>query len=592
MLDKRRVTDGFTSLEGGMDAGSATNLIPRNKVAFAMNATFRTGYLNNRPGWASIPLSFLDDETRTAYTTGQFQGAGWYIPVTGNPFVFVSISGHIYRLTPGATSFTVEDLTPSGDPNVSFLPKVWMCQADSFLVIQDGLDAPFVYDGTTLRRSTCILPDDPSTSGKPPYLQPANKEVPTGTAMAYGYGRLWLVRGKNVEAGDILNASIPNSAILFTEVLQYNDAFSVPVTSGDITAIAFGANIDTSIGQGPLQVHTASGQVITLDVTVERTTWTQTNIQNIGLMGGAATGQECVVNVNNDTWFRSNDGIRSFVVARRQFNTWGNTSQSREVDPILKYDTPNLLIYASGVWFNNRLLLTISPQLAGKNRYFQGLVALDYDLTSTLSGTLNGTNPEPAYDGIWTGINVTQITKTYFGSEERCFIFTWDATLGNQLWELSKEAPFDNGSCPIVSWIETGSYNSNSLTNLKKLIGADLWIDQLQETVQFDVSWQPDQFPFWQPWQSFEESDGNPCSTTQKRNAFLSCEIPVQSPPQYRSRIRLQEPESTIDNPEGEYPINFGYDFRFRIQWKGRARIKGFRVFGYIQEDETTGSKP
>lgn len=586
---RSRVTDGFTSLEGGMDGGSATNLVPRNKVSFAMNSTMRTGYLNNRPGWKNIPLSFPDDDTQSAYINGLFQGGAWYVPDSGNPFAFVSISGHIYRIIPGLVEFSVEDLTPPGDPNKSDLPKVWMCQADSFMVIQDGLDAPFLYDGNTLRRSTCALPDNPSF----PNL---NKEVPTGTAMTYGYGRLWLVRGKNVAAGDILDASIPNSAVLFTEVIRFNDAFAVPITSGDIMAIAFGANIDTSLGQGALQLHTASGQVTTINVTVDRTAWTTTSIQTIGLVGGAATGQESVVNVNNDTWFRSHDGLRSFIVARRQFSTWGNTPQSREVNDILAYDTPNLLFYASGVWFNNRLLMTLSPQITDKHRYFQGLAVLDYDLLSVLnrySGTIYTSDPQPAYDGIWSGLNIAQITKTFFGSTERCFLFTWDgATNGNQLWELSTQDSFDNGACPIQSWVETGSYNFNTLPNLKKLMGADLWLDQLQGKVNFDFSWLPDQYPFWIPWASFEQSDGLPCGTTVARNQFLSCQVPVNSPLQYRSRLRLQQPEFSPDGTETQYPLNFGYDFRFRIAWTGRCRIKGFRVFADAQMEETTGTKP
>lgn len=606
MLDQSRVIDGFTSLEGGMDGGSATNLLPRSKVAMLMNATVRSGYVNNRPGWANLPLTFPDPTTQTAFTTGVFQGAGWYYPDDGDPYLFASLSGHVFRLMvrgqPGQAGIVVEDLTPSGDANDSTLPFVWMCQADKFMVMQDGVDTPFVYDGAVLRRSTCALPNPPNPGNLPPYSPQlsGNKEVPVGTAMAYGYGRLWLVRGKNVEAGDILNAAVVNSAILFTEVIQFNDSFSVPVTSGDITAIIFGANIDTSIGQGPLQLHTESGQVITLNVTVDRTSWTTTSIQAIGLMGGASTGQNAIVNVNNDSWFRSHDGIRSFVIARREFSTWGNTPQSREVNNILNYDTTSALTTVSAVWFSNRLLVTTgaatSPSLNQSplsNTYFQGLAVLDFDLLSTLNrytGTVYSPDPQPAWDGIWSGINISQITKAFFGSTERCMIFAFDPVSGNQVWELSQSDPFDNGNCPILSWFETGSYNFNQLASLKKLIGADLWLDQLQGTVGFSSWWAADQMAFWQPWESWEESDGNPCGTTVQLNQFMSCQTPVTSPPQYRSRVRLQEPGLDSDNPQTIYPANYGYDFRIRFAWSGRVRIKGIRIAGYIQEDETTNT--
>lgn len=581
-----------------MDGGSATNLLPRNKASLIVNGTVRTGYLNNRPGWMGLPLSFPDDETRTNYTTGKFQGSGVYQPDIGLPFFFVSVSGRIYKIVLGTTFATCEDITPSGDPNMSTLPRVWMCQADTFMVIQDGLDAPFIYDGNTLRRSTCILPDNPNNTTGEPWLDPSNKEVPTGTAMCYGYGRLWLVRGKSVAAGDILNAAIPNSAILFTEVLQFKDEFAVPLTSGDITAIIFGANIDTSLGQGALQLHTSSGQVTTVNVGVDRTTWTTTSIQEIGLVGGAATGQDAVVNVNNDTWFRAHDGLRSFVVARRQFNTWGNTPESREVSNILNDDQPDLLAYASGVWFNNRLLMTCSPQVTQGHRFFSGLVSLDFDLLSTLnrySGTAYDSDPQPCYDGIWTGLNISQIIKTFFGTTERCFIFSWDAVLGNQMWELLPDGPqsaFDNGSCPIQSWMETGSYNFNMLTNLKKLVGCDIWIDQLQGEVTFAVYYASEQNPFWTLWQApFTESDGKPCGTITKVGSQL-CQQPINSPPQWRSRIRLQEPETPADGLETDYPTNTGYDFRIRLQWTGRCRLKGIRAFSEVIPEETTGVAP
>lgn len=591
-----------------MDAGSATNLIPRSKVSFAMNATMRTGYINNRPGWSNFPLSFPNDDMETAFTTGTFQGAGWYIPPSGaDPELFVSISGHIYQLTVNQVrNISVADLTLPGDPNDSLLPKAWFCQADSFLVIQDGIDAPYIYNGSTLRRS--IIGGAQTLNGT------ANNEVPAGEAMAYGYGRLFLVRGQSVAAGDILDAAIPNSAIRFTEILQYNDAFAVTSTAGQITAIVFGADIDTSIGQGPLQLHTQSGLISTINITVERTAWTTTpNFQLVGLVGGAATSQESAINVNNDTWYRAQDGLRSFMVARRQFSNWGNTPQSREVNPILQYDTPALLQYASGVWFDNRLLMTCAPSKQPNTTgwYFQGLVALDFDLLSTLnrySGTTYSSDPFPAYDGIWSGLNITQITKTFFGPTERCFIMVWDATNGNQVWELSKSltndlsSSFDNGSCPILSWIETGSYNFGQLTALKKLIGADLWVDQLQDSVAFDIRWSPDQYPFWMPWETFIEENGNPCGiTTTVINPFLTCSNPQNNPLQYRSRIRLQEPDfqfappftgqpqSGLDSPETDYPLTTGYDFRFRIQWQGRCRLKGLRTFAYLQPERTTG---
>lgn len=570
-LQSTRLTDGFTTLIKGVDGGEATNLLPRTQVAFAMNVSFRGGFAVNRPGLNQFTLNFLSEGDETFFTTGRFQGGEWYIPDTGSPMAFVSISGHIFRLT--ETSFrqmAVEDLTLPNDPNNSLLKVAWFCQAEQYMVVQNGVDAALIYDGATLRRAKPQSPFD---------------EVPTGEAMAYGHGRLFVQRGKNFEAGDIVGGA--TDVIIFKEVKQFEDAFAVPITSGNITAMIFSAQLDTSLGQGELEVHTAGGDIITVNVALDRKSWTTSAIQQIGLRGAAATGQNALVNVNNDTWFRSRDGIRSYVVAWRQFGTWGNTPQSREVSNILAYDSEDLLYYASAAWFDNRLLTTVSPVENGIHIYSQGLAVLDYDLLSSIAGTIQ----PPAWDGVWMGVNISLISRTFFGSAERCFIFNYDPEQGNGLWELSKTSDqdyFDNGCCPIQSYIETGSMNFSPLTPIKKLIAGDLWFDQKRGSIGFDVRFKPDQYPFWVPWGYLLIPDETPgCGF----NPLTNCQTPVTKPDLYGARVRLTEPDYQPDNLLVDYPLNLGYDFQFRIAWSGHARLKAFRVHGFVQDEETTGGE-
>lgn len=574
-IASNRVTDGFTSLDGGMDGGSSTNLLPRNQYSLGANATCRGGYLGNRPGFRDYNLSFTTDDDRIYYTSKKFQGGKWYVQDKGDPFAIVAVGGHIFRvvLTSEAIA-TVEDLTPTGDPNKSDLPRVWMEQADKYMIVQDGLDAPFIYDGSTLRRSK---PEAP------------HYEIPTGTVMAYGYGRIFVARGEDIAAGNILDASNAANVITFTEINQFQDSFAVPITSGTITAMVFTAILDTSLGQGALQVHTTNGDIVTINITTDRKSWTSTNIQQIGLRGSAALSQESVVNVNDDTWFRARDGIRSFIVAQRFFfqggMSWGNTPQSREIRDLLAYDSQDLLKFCSGIWFDNRLLMTINPQGFGTNVYFQGIGVLDFDILSSIGGS---THP-PAYDGLWTGRNITLLTKTYFGQQERAFVFTYSQENGNGISELTTDEIEDSGECPIVSIVETGSYNFSQLANLKQLMLGDLWIDDVQGSVDFTVWFKPDQYPFWILWQTFNETQEQ---CVELESPSVACQVPVTIPPQYRSRIRLQQPELAPDNEMAPYPLDRGYDFRFRIQWAGHARLKGLRLQATTIPEETTGTTP
>ena len=58
----------------------------------------------------------------------------------------------------------------SCDPQAS---HVYFQQAENWLIVQDGQNQPYLYNGSTLRRAT-------------------GDEVPVGGPMAYGKGRLWV----------------------------------------------------------------------------------------------------------------------------------------------------------------------------------------------------------------------------------------------------------------------------------------------------------------------------------------------------------------------------------------------------------------
>ena len=60
--------------------------------------------------------------------------------------------------------------------------------------------------------------------------------------------------------------------------------------------------------------------------------------------------QNGTVLANGDALFRSVDGLRSLILARRDFDTWGNVPQSREVQPTLDADNSSLLNWEAPVF--------------------------------------------------------------------------------------------------------------------------------------------------------------------------------------------------------------------------------------------------
>lgn len=85
---------GFDLLTGGMDAGIAPISIPQNKVAYALNCTFRGGYVTNRPPFSQIALN-LDAGVNL---TGMIpQGACYYSPDFGQQSIVAQMGGRLYQ---------------------------------------------------------------------------------------------------------------------------------------------------------------------------------------------------------------------------------------------------------------------------------------------------------------------------------------------------------------------------------------------------------------------------------------------------------------------------------------------------------------
>ena len=112
---------------------------------------------------------------------------------------------------------------------------VFFQQAENWLVVQDQQSPPYLYNGGSLRRAT-------------------GEEVPIGGPMAYGKGRLWVANGSEYYGGDLVYGDPAygrDSVIRFTENTFLNEGGAFAVSNGPITGLAFGANLDTSLGLGP-----------------------------------------------------------------------------------------------------------------------------------------------------------------------------------------------------------------------------------------------------------------------------------------------------------------------------------------------------
>jgi len=419
-------------------------------------------------------------------------------------------------------------------------------------------------------------------------------QFPAGRMGAYGRGRIWmsLANGKDFIAGDIVGGPSGTKALNFRDAilnitennfLVGGGTFTVPGSIGDIRAMIFTATLDTSLGQGPLQVFTPT-HVFSCNAPIDRLTWQSlTNpILTESVIGNGGLGQNSTFNANSDTIYRSSDGIRSLILSRQDFNLWVRTPISHEVDRILNRDNQSLLPFGSGVFFDNRILMTVSPISTAQGVYHQGLVALNNDLISTVRD-----KAPPAYDGVWPGMNIFQILAGYFSAVERCYQFVFNTVLQTmELWELLPSAASevennpnppvvgDNGTQAIEWWFESSAlFKGQNLSqrNFLRLWNGEIMVDKVVNRVDFQTFYKPDQYPCWIPWHAWSE-----CAVPNSGKAGDNTK------PQFRPRMGLGEPDPSPCDASTNRPLREGYTFQFKLVVTGQCEFIGARFAAVI----------
>lgn len=563
----------------GVHSGVPPTLLSRNQCAFAVNVTHRGGKPRTRPVLVKRKLNFADDGSATNSTSALFQGASYYRGVGEIPSSIVaSIAGRMFRYTPRVTTVDVQDISISGDLDNPTLPKAWLFQGEEFLIRNDGQSNPLIFDGATTRRS----------------LGPSGQELPPGTVGAYSNGRfvMALPNRRNFIAGDLVysNRNLPNDGR--SSILKINEnisilggaAFAIPINAGDINAMFSVAIPDTSLGQGSLQIGTDVG-IYGVTLPLDANLWT--NLQQptqVVSLPSAGPLSDSVALVNMDAWYRSRLGIQSFQVGRRDMGSWAQTPLSAEMDAVLKFDTDHLLGDGSSVEFDNRLLMTCSPyRVNGRGTAHRGIVALDFHNISSITSRRN-----PDYEGLWTGLNILKIVVGDFDKKRRCFIFALDVANKICLYELLKD---DQGThdyngvedVPVESHLVSYSlfgleiYPEKITVPLKKLICADVYLEELAGEVEVDVKYRSDAYPFWNDWKSFSFC-ASQCVTP------TDCSPPECLEKQYATFRRLPEPSDDC-NPATGRLHRTGYSFQLRVGWTGHVAIDKVHVWASpIQE--------
>lgn len=647
--------DGWLELNSvnGADRPIAIN---RDQVHKAINCSFRNGEIGPRPGFQFRRLVFRDDVDRDLFNAGRWQGAVLYQPFRGDPYHLVSKGGRLYRIdiydsykvtdvsirvpyklsapftAPvvngavdiflanigsinvgniiriGAAAYEVivvdrptnmitarsmndtEGVTHDAgltifdfDLNEGKAFKNWMIQAEKWVLVQDGSNRCLIYDGSSSRRA-------------------GSTEVPTGTVMAYGLGRVWVASpdGRAFSAGDLIYGSSGDPAQGYRDaILKWTEnsflagggRFSVPVSAGPITGMRFIANLDVVLGQGPLQVFTEGGS-FSVKVPANRAQWNLFGydqngtlaetaidpIQTVSLLSRGAVSDLSIVPNNSDMFFRSSDGIRTFQLTRRQFGTWANTPISRQVEWALDGDTQDLLLFGSATMYDRRYLCLCAPQLEDRGVVHKGIISMDFDSNNWVD------DAPPSWDGLWTFSFAYQILGGMYNGKDRCFIYTRNNDGNVELYELDRRAHEDQADADVptrIRWaFETGEIafpvdNDNGLFNLKTLQGAEIRAVDIEKEVGYILRWKPDRHSCWFRWVDWTEcapigADCGPYNTA-------SCRDWTDSKPQTRSAMGIPQPPDTYDSANCLMARNF-YTVQLRLDVRGYCKVTGIRM--------------
>lgn len=675
------ISDGSVDWSGGVNSLAVTTIqspknpngINRNQLCWLDNATVRDGGITCRSGFTQ--LATIHDRS------GYFQGKAMYDPIDGNPYQLFSISGHIFKFD--IETGVLTDLTVAFPANVpQFNPDTqttaFFQQAEQFMVIQAGdyTTLPFIWDGTTLRRSHGITGSVAGTSTPAatylfkttnPWVIPAVgntvtvdisanyggsigdvgtwtnilytsdpiatfevmatpasqitlktistiaagayqygdydisfavgavvtpatdliNEIPAAGPMDYYMGRLWYAQGRTIIAGDIVGSqqsgtqayNYTDSVIKVTEnpLALGGDGFRIPSNDGNIIrGVAHSANIDAALGQGRLFVGTTKA-IYGMNVPVTRNEWIGATNSNQPLMtvvqlANGWVNDTSITTVNGDLFYQSLEpGIRSLNQSTRLFNQWGNIQISANENRILQYNNRALIRHSSGEYYDNRMLQTSLPVQTDQGVVSNAIIPLDFVPISSFNN-----QKQPNWEGMYEGLDFFQLNTGDFGGRERCF-----ATVRSridqsiQYWELISGTKFDhstlNGEARITWIIEFPAFTWGDENELKRLVGAELWIDRLTGTVNFTMQYRPDGQACWINWHMWKR-----CST---KNSEEDVNNPSSYPltpclESYFSTMAMPTPPQNVCTTTGR-PSDIAYQFQPRLVITGFCRVRG-----------------
>lgn len=417
----------------GMDSSANKILLPKEYTSFAVNMSFRGNEASSRPPFSYMENEFPYNESNEeeVFYNGNVTGVFGYIATTPltQSYIITAIGDSIFAGLVSGDTIQWRRIYKGIDPKwqMSFF-----CQANQYLVWQNGKDLPLYWDGISTSMKYC--------KDAPGVVSP----MPVGNIMVFAHGRIFVATEENLVYASNFAYSLGlegYGVFNFTESQYFSggDGFGAPASLGRITGAGVMPRVPDSNGHGPVIFFQERG-AFAIDAAKPRENWTaDPNIQQIVLTGRGCASPFSVVAANGDLWYRCHDKtISSFRREISQQEQWNNKALSKEVNVFTNYDAETSLLFSFGLFIDNRLLMSVgsrneapSSDQYGYHRYCLGLVSLDLDNGSTV------VQDEPfTWDGLWTGPRVTGAAELIVSSEKHGFVFSLDTDKKNRVYRV------------------------------------------------------------------------------------------------------------------------------------------------------------
>lgn len=519
------VYDGNTTFGGGQNDGILSDRIRPDQYRRGVNVTTDGGGLRPRPGYVHREITVCTDGSPSneclsyaqIFKKGKFQAAAPYDTDFGN-FIIMVVSGIIFRVDPRRCTAQVIELEDGVRLN-QYARRVNWSYAGRFLVLFDNSNAPVIIDQDTGRLSSTqtrtLFLTDPDTG----VITPEDieiPEIPSNSCLgAFVNNRLHVSNGGHEwGSGDPIGGINEDAPITFEESLTSGAPFNGQFfslgssnTNNEITYMGFLQIADTSTGYGPLIVATKNA-VYSYRVDQDRTAWDNGQFGSLILYNAGIAGPRAAVNVNSDLLFMSGDcQIRSIHTGREEQNRWSDAPISREIEPFLVFNNPELKELTVAGYYNNRVFFTVNPYRTPNacdtfgnpiaDYAHCGMVVLELD---NVSGLFQGARP--AWSGLWTGIDVMEMLPL----EESMYFISKDSMGVNRIYELDERKSYDvfrGQERQIRSRVYTRTYDFQNRFVDKEESSIDYTFSNLEGDVKLRVDRRAGHGKNWRLWREF-----------------------------------------------------------------------------------------